>query len=73
MIWKSSSIIFNQAIEEVKLNVIVVDNAISDKHVQILLKMQMILEKVQSPLTNIVVYDVETYKKDRAVPYCSCI
>ena len=27
--------------------------------------------KVKSPLTNIVVYDLEAYNKDRAVPYCS--
>ena len=29
--------------------------------------------KVQSPLTNIVVYDLETSNKIRVVPYCSCI
>ena len=28
-------------------------------------------KKVQSPLTNTFVYDLETYIKDRAVPYCS--
>ena len=31
------------------------------------------LKKVQSPLTNIIVYVSETFNKIRAVPYCSCI
>ena len=30
-------------------------------------------KKVQSPLTNIFVYDLETFKKIRVVPFCSCI
>ena len=30
-------------------------------------------KKVKSPLTKIVVYDLETPDKIRAVPYCSCI
>ena len=30
-------------------------------------------ESVKSPLTNVVVYDLETFNKPRAVPYCSCI
>ena len=33
----------------------------------------MILKKVQFPLTYIVVYDLETHDKDRAVLYCCCI
>ena len=28
---------------------------------------------VKTPLTNIVVYDLETFNKIRVVPYCSCI
>ena len=35
--------------------------------------MNTTLKKVKSPLTNIVVYDLETFNKIRAVPYCSCI
>ena len=31
------------------------------------------LKKVQSPLTNISVYDLENFNKIRVVPYCSCI
>ena len=29
--------------------------------------------KFKSPITNIVVYDLETFNKMRAVPYCSCL
>ena len=39
---------------------------------KVLLNMNITL-KVKSPLTNIVVYDLETFNKNRAVPYCSCI
>ena len=31
------------------------------------------LKKAQSSLTNVNIYDLETYIKDRAVPYLSCI
>ena len=31
------------------------------------------LKKVHSSITNIIVYDLETFNKVRAVPYCSCI
>ena len=30
-------------------------------------------EKVRSALTNIIVYDLETYNKDKVIPYCSYI
>ena len=39
---------------------------------KVFLKMITIL-KVKFPLTNIVVYDLETFNKNRAVSYCSCI
>ena len=41
--------------------------------VKILLNLNIIRGKIQSPLTNIFVYNLETYNKDIAVPYCSCI
>ena len=74
LIWKSESISFNQAIQdELKPNFKVVDNVISDKHVKGFIKYEYNPKKVKSPLTNIVVYDLETFNKTRAVPYCSCI
>ena len=39
---------------------------------KVLLKMNTIL-KVKSRLTNIIVYDLETFNRIRAVPYCICI
>ena len=73
LIWKSNGISFSQAIEELKNNFKVVDNVISDKHVKSFIQYEYNPKKVKSPLTNIVVYDLETFNKNRAVPYCSCI
>ena len=73
-IWNSNGISFIQAIEnELKPNFKISDNLISDKHVEIFIKHEYKPKKVQSPITNIVVYDVETFNKIRVVPYCSCI
>ena len=74
LIWKSDGISFNQVIEnELKPNFKVVDNIISDKHVKSFFKYEYNPKKVKSPLTNIVVFDLETFNKIRAVPYCSFI
>ena len=74
LIWKSNGISFDQVIEnELKPYFKVVDNAISDKHVKGFIKYEYNPKKVKSPLTNIVVYDLETFNKIRAVPYRSCI
>ena len=74
LISKSNGISFNQVIEkELKPNFKVVDNVISHKHVKSFIKYEYNPKEVKSPLTNIVVYDLETFNKNRAVPYCSCI
>ena len=74
LIWNSDGISFNQVIEdELKQNSKVVDNVISDKHVKSFIKCEYNPIKTKSPLTNIIVYDLETFNKTRAVPYCSCI
>ena len=73
LIWKSKSNSFNEAIKKLKLNSKVVDNVISDKHVKSFIKNEYKPKKVQSPLTIIILYDIETYNEDRGVPYCSCI
>ena len=73
LIWKSNGITFDQAIEEVKLNFGVVDNVISDNHVKSSVKFEYEPIKVQSPLTDIVVYDLEIQQKMRVVPYFSCV
>ena len=73
LIWKTIGFSFSQAIEELKNNFKVVDNIISDKHDKSFIKYEYKPNTVKSPLTNIVVYDSETFNKIRAVPYCSCI
>ena len=74
LIWKSDGISFNQVKEKkLKPNFKVVDNVIADKHVKSFIKCEYNPKKGNSPLTNIVVYDLETFNKIRAVPYCSCI
>ena len=73
VIWKSNGISFNEAIEKLKLNFKLVDKFMSVKHVKSFVIYENIPKKVQSPLTNIVVYDLETKNKKRAVPYCSFI
>ena len=72
--WKSNGTSFNQVIEdELKPNFKVVDNIISDKHFKSFVEYDYTPKKVKSPSTNIVMYDLETFKKIRAVPFCSCI
>ena len=68
LIWKSNGISFEKAITELKDNFKVVDNVISDKHVKGFIKYEYNPKKVKSPLTNIVVYDLETFIKIRAFP-----
>ena len=44
-IWKSNGINFNKAVQDMKLNFIFLDTVISDKHVKVLLNMNMVLKK----------------------------
>ena len=73
LFWKSITNSFNQETEELKLNFKIVDNVVSDKHVKNFIKYESKPKKVQSPLTIIDVYDLETYNIIGAVCYCSCI
>ena len=43
----------------------------SDKHVKKFIKYEYNLYKVQSPLTNIKCFVIETFNKVRVVRYCS--
>ena len=61
LIWKSNGISFDKAIKELKDNFTIVDNVISDKHVKSFIKYAYKPKKVQSPLTILVVYDLETF------------
>ena len=69
LIWKSQSVSFNLAINEVKANFKIVDNYITDENVNSHFKYEFIPKKVESHLNNFIVYDLETHNTDRARPY----
>ena len=73
LIWKSNGVSCDKAIKELKDNFKVIDNVISDKHVKSSIKYEYKSKKVQPHLTNMVVYDIENFNTDRAVPYANCI
>ena len=73
LIWKSDDVSFVGAKRELKDNFEVVDNVISDKHVKSYIKYEYKPKKVQSQLTNVVVYDIETFNTIKCVPYANCI
>ena len=56
--WKSQRVSFKEAIEEVKINFKIVDNVISGKHGKSFIKFEYKPGKVQSHLTNQIVYDL---------------
>ena len=76
LIWKSIGVCFKKAVEELRTNSKVVDNDISDKLVKNFIKYEYKPnkpKKVQSQLTNMVVYDLQTFNTDRAIPYVNSI
>ena len=71
---KSDGVSFNEVKEdELKPNFEVVDNVISDNNGKSFIKYEYNPKRVKSFLTNIVVYDLETFNKIRAVFYYSCV
>ena len=69
LIWKSQNVSFNQAIQELKNNFKIVDNYITEENVNSHFKYEVTPKKIESHLTNFIVYDLETYSTDRARPY----
>ena len=73
-IWESNGNSSNKAIEdELKPNFKVTDGVISEKHVKKFNKYEYKPKKVQSQLTNMTVYDLETFNTDKAFPYAMCM
>ena len=70
LIWKSENVSFKDAIKELKDNFEIVDNYITEENVNSHFKYEFIPKKIESHLTNFIVYDIETYSTDRARPYC---
>ena len=69
LIWKSEGVSFDQAIKELKDNFKIVDNFITEENGNSHFKDEFIPKKIDSHLTNFVVYDLETHNTDRAKPY----
>ena len=70
LIWKSEKVSFKQAIRELDENFKIVDNYITEENVNSHFKYEYIPKKIDSHLSNFIVYDLETYSIDRARPYC---
>ena len=69
VIWKSENVSFKQAIRELEENFKIVDNFITEENVTSHFKYEFIPKKIESHLTNFIVYDLETHNTDRARPY----
>ena len=72
LISKSQSVSFNQTFQELKDNFKMVDNYITEENVNSHFKYEFMPKKIESHLTNFIVYDLETYNSDRATPYVFC-
>ena len=68
-IWKSEGVSFIQAVKELKDNFKMIDNYITEENVTSHFKYEFIPKKIESHLTNFIVYDLETHNTDRARPY----
>ena len=70
LIWKSEGVRFIQAFKKLKVNFKIVDNYITEENVNSHLKYEFIPKKIESHLTNFIVYDLEAHNTDRARSYC---
>ena len=68
LLWKSHGVGFNKAIEELNIFFKVIDDVISHKNVKSFIKNEYKPNKVQSQLTNMLVYDIETFDTVKSVP-----
>ena len=69
VIWISNGINFSKAVEELELNFKYVNNKVTDANVNKFKEYKFNPKKVDSQLNNVIVYDIETYNKERAIPY----
>ena len=72
LLWKSEGFSFIRAIKELKDNFKIVDNFITEENVNSHFKYEFIPKKIESHLTNLIVYDLETHNTDRARPSVFC-
>ena len=71
LLWKSKGVSFDQAIKQLKDNFKKVDNyiTITEENVNSHFKYEFIPQKMETHLTNFIVYGLETHNTDRARPY----
>ena len=69
LIWKSQNVSFNQTIQELENDFKIVDKYITEENVNSHFKYEFTPKKIESHLTNFIVYDLETHNTDRARPY----
>ena len=73
LIWKSNGIILNDVIKsEIKDKLKIVDKFITEENVNSHCEYIYTPKKLESHLTNFIVYDLETHNTDRARPYAFC-
>ena len=72
LIWKSEGISFNQVNKELKDNFKIVDNYITEEIVKSHFEYKCKPKKIESHLTNFLVYNLGTHNTDRARPYVFC-
>ena len=69
LIWKSEGVSFNQAITKLKDKFKKVENYITEENVKSHFEYIYIPKKIETHLTNFIVYDLETLNTDGAKPY----
>ena len=70
LIWKSENISFKKAIKEWKDKFKINGNYITKENVKSHFEYIFTPKKIESHLTNFIVYDLETHNTDRTRPYC---
>ena len=73
MYTKTICVQFIKTKKELNLKFKVFDNVISDKHVKSFTKNEYKPKKVQSQLTNMVIYDIETFNSIKCIAYAKYI
>ena len=72
LIWKSDGVSCDQAIKELKDNFKIVDSYITEENINSHFEYIYKPKKIESLLTNFIVYDLETHDTDRVRPYVFC-
>ena len=69
----SQGVNFIIAIEDLKININFADNVVSDKHFNCFNKYECKPKKVHYQLTNMIVFDIESFNTDTADLYSVCL